>query len=359
VVLRKEIGVLASSGPLRSLGGVLSATVLVLVSCLVFAGTAQAVPEPPPPPAPPVANAAAQLADAQRDAEALTEQWHAAQDQVQAKQDEARRAQAEVEPARAEAVRAQRTMSMYRAQLDQLTSEALEGGRLDQLNALVLSKSPADFLGQMTTLDTYSAGQKAEMDHALAMVNTAKQAQDQVAVTLTQARQAADQARQAVVDIGVRKKQADVRIEQVQNLLARLTPGERAARTRSDGLPIGVILGDGKGALALKAAMTRFDMPYVWGSTGPGTFDCSGLVYWAFKRVGITLPRSSAAQSQIGRPVAKGDLRPGDLIFFYHPVSHVGIYAGDGKVLNAVQAGDVVRYTDLSKMKDYNSARRL
>jgi cell wall-associated NlpC family hydrolase len=101
------------------------------------------------------------------------------------------------------------------------------------------------------------------------------------------------------------------------------------------------------------------DKPYVWGATGPGTFDCSGLVYWAFKRLGITMPRSSSAQSQVGRPVSRANLQPGDLIFFYHPVSHVGFYAGNGKVLNAVQTGDVVRYTDLSRMKSYAGARRL
>jgi cell wall-associated NlpC family hydrolase len=70
------------------------------------------------------------------------------------------------------------------------------------------------------------------------------------------------------------------------------------------------------------------------------------------------MPRSSAAQSQVGRPVSRSELQPGDLVFFYHPVSHVGFYAGDGKVLNAVQTGDVVRYSDLSKM-NFNSARRL
>jgi len=105
--------------------------------------------------------------------------------------------------------------------------------------------------------------------------------------------------------------------------------------------------------------MTRMDKPYVWGATGPGTFDCSGLVYWAFKRLGITMPRSSSQQALVGKPVSKSDLRPGDLIFFYHPVSHVGFYAGDGKVLNAVQTGDVVRYTELSRMKSYAGARRM
>jgi cell wall-associated NlpC family hydrolase len=169
---------------------------------------------------------------------------------------------------------------------------------------------------------------------------------------------AADRARVAFREIDVRKQAADRRIGQAEALLRRLTPEERAARIEDVGLPRNVILGRNAGALALRIAMTRFSMPYIWGATGPRSFDCSGLVYWAFKKIGIIMPRSSAEQATVGRPVAKEDLRPGDLVFFYHPVSHVGFYAGDGKVLNAVQTGDVVRYSDLSKM-NFNSARRL
>ena len=362
---------MASSGPPRGmhgLGSAFASTILALVSCLVFTGTAQAVPAPPPP-APPVSggqgagssanDAAAQLDSAQHSAEALTEQWHAAQDQFQVKQIEARRAEAEVVPARAQAQRAVQVIAGYRTQLDQLTSEALTGGRLDQLNALVLSRSPDDFLDQMTALDSYSAGRKAELDHAVAMLNRARSVQNRASAVLIQARFAVAQAKRAADIIGLRKNQADQRISAVQSLLGQLTPGQRAARTATDGVPVGVTLGNNAGSLALRAAMSRFGRPYVWGATGAGTFDCSGLIYWAFKQIGITMPRSSAEQAMVGRPVAPNDLRPGDLIFFYHPVSHVGIYAGDGKVLNAVQTGDVVRYTDLSKMKNYNSARRI
>lgn len=356
---------MALSGYRRALVGVLSAMVLMLVSGLLLTGTAQADPAPPPPPpngphAVTAADAAAQLNIAQRDAEALTEQWHEAQDNLQDRKVDAHRAQAQVEPARVTAIRAQRTIATFRTQIDQLTAQALEGGRLDQLNALVLSHSPSDFLDQMTTLDIYSTQQRAELDHAVAMLKVAEQAERNVAEVVVRAQRATVAAARAAQQIGLRKRQADVRIRQVQVLLAQLTPSQRAARIVDDGVPTGVFLGGGgRGVLALRAAMTRFDSPYVWGATGPSTFDCSGLVYWAFKRVGITLPRSSAAQSQVGRPVARNDLRPGDLIFFYNPVSHVGIYAGDGKVLNAVQSGDVVRYTDLSKMRNYSGARRL
>ena len=98
--------------------------------------------------------------------------------------------------------------------------------------------------------------------------------------------------------------------------------------------------------------------PYRWGAAGPSAFDCSGLVMWAFNQVGVSLPHSSAAQSRLGTPVAKGDLQPGDLVFFYSPVSHVGIYAGNGMVLNATQTGQPVQLTKLANMP-FHSARRI
>ncbi len=82
---------------------------------------------------------------------------------------------------------------------------------------------------------------------------------------------------------------------------------------------------------------------YVWGATGPDAFDCSGLVLRAWQQAGVTLPRTSAVQSATGRPVARADLRPGDLVFFYAPVSHVGLYIGGGKMINAANPRTGVR----------------
>lgn len=349
---------MASSGYLRAVAGALSATAMAVTACIVLSTPAYGDPPAPAPP-PTASDAAKQLAVAQHDAEALTEQWHAAQDDLQARQDDAGRAQAAVAPARRAAAQADAARERFQVQVDQVATEAMEGGHLDQLNALVLSDSPSDFLDQMTTLDSFTADQKDVLDHARELVAATQRAQAAATDAVAAAQQATALARGAFQEIDVRKRAADVRIDQAEQLLGRLSPSERASRIASDGVPIGVTLGRGLGAQALKMAMTRMDRPYVWGATGPGTFDCSGLVYWAFKRLGITMPRSSSAQSRVGRPVSRANLQPGDLIFFYHPVSHVGFYAGNGKVLNAVQTGDVVRYTDLSRMKSYAGARRL
>jgi cell wall-associated NlpC family hydrolase len=109
---------------------------------------------------------------------------------------------------------------------------------------------------------------------------------------------------------------------------------------------------------AVANAMSKIGAPYKWGAAGPNAFDCSGLVTWAFKNAGVSLPRTSRAMSQVGTPVSKSDLRPGDLVFFYKPVSHVAIYIGDGKVVHASSKKSPVKVSDLSKMK-FNSARRI
>src|SRR5690606_6582649 len=109
---------------------------------------------------------------------------------------------------------------------------------------------------------------------------------------------------------------------------------------------------------ALEHAMSKIGAPYRYGAAGPNAFDCAGLVSWAFKRAGVSLPRTSRAMSKVGTPVSRDQLRPGDLVFFYKPVSHVGIYIGNGKIVHASNKKSPVKVSDMSRMK-FNSARRI
>jgi cell wall-associated NlpC family hydrolase len=109
---------------------------------------------------------------------------------------------------------------------------------------------------------------------------------------------------------------------------------------------------------ALQFAQTKIGQPYLYGGSGPERFDCSGLTSWSFKQIGITLPRASRQQATVGAPVPFDQLQPGDLVFFYQPVSHVGIYIGDGKMINAPQTGDVVKYANVNR-GNFTAARRI
>lgn len=112
------------------------------------------------------------------------------------------------------------------------------------------------------------------------------------------------------------------------------------------------------GHRAMTRALSKLGAPYRWGAAGPNAFDCSGLVSWAYQGSGVSLPRSSRAMSRVGTPVARADLRPGDLVFFYRPVSHVGIYIGAGKIVHASSRKHPVKISDMGRMK-FNSARRI
>ncbi|HEX3258404.1 MAG TPA: NlpC/P60 family protein [Pseudonocardia sp.] len=115
--------------------------------------------------------------------------------------------------------------------------------------------------------------------------------------------------------------------------------------------------GSSVGARALALAKGKLGAPYVWGAAGPSAFDCSGLIVWAYKQLGVSLPHSSATLSTMGTPVSKAALQPGDLVFFYSPVSHVGIYAGNGMVLNATQSGEPVQFSKLANLPFHNAVR--
>jgi cell wall-associated NlpC family hydrolase len=97
----------------------------------------------------------------------------------------------------------------------------------------------------------------------------------------------------------------------------------------------------------------------VWGAAGPDSFDCSGLVLFAYSAAGISLPHASAMQATMGQPVTRAQLQPGDLIAFYTPVSHIGIYTGNGQMVHAPSSGDVVKVASIDDVGTITAMRRI
>ncbi|GAA2549944.1 MULTISPECIES: C40 family peptidase [Streptomyces] len=98
-----------------------------------------------------------------------------------------------------------------------------------------------------------------------------------------------------------------------------------------------------KAEKALAFARAQIGKPYVWGATGPGSYDCSGLTQAAWKAAGVTLPRTTYDQVDAGTTVPVSQAQPGDLVFFYDDITHVGVYAGNGKMIHAPKPGTYVR----------------
>ncbi|MFF3751143.1 NlpC/P60 family protein [Streptomyces sp. NPDC002018] len=112
-----------------------------------------------------------------------------------------------------------------------------------------------------------------------------------------------------------------------------------------------------KAAKVLAFARAQIGKPYVWGASGPSSYDCSGLTQAAWREAGVALPRTTWDQVEAGTRVATGDLLPGDLVFFYDDISHVGIYIGDGMMIHAPKPGANVREESIYYMPIYGSIR--
>lgn len=114
----------------------------------------------------------------------------------------------------------------------------------------------------------------------------------------------------------------------------------------------------GSGSSVVDVAYQYLGVPYVWGGESPSGFDCSGLVTYVFRQLGVSLPHYAAAQFGYGQPVSRGDLEPGDVVFFGSSLHHVGIYVGDGNMIHAPYTGAVVRVNSVDR-SDYAGARRM
>jgi cell wall-associated NlpC family hydrolase len=110
---------------------------------------------------------------------------------------------------------------------------------------------------------------------------------------------------------------------------------------------------------AVSIAMQYLGVPYVWGGSSPGGFDCSGLVMYVYAQMGVSLPHSAAGQYYSGTPVSYSQLAPGDLVFFGQPIYHVGIYIGGGSMIHAPFEGAVVSIAGVSNVGSYSGACRI
>ena len=113
----------------------------------------------------------------------------------------------------------------------------------------------------------------------------------------------------------------------------------------------------GRAAAAVSYAMAQVGKAYVYGAAGPSAFDCSGLTMMAWAQAGVGLPHSSSAQSGTGTRVSADQLQPGDLVFYYSPISHVGMYIGNGQMVHAPNTGSVVNVTSVNFGKAVGFAR--
>jgi peptidoglycan DL-endopeptidase CwlO len=166
---------------------------------------------------------------------------------------------------------------------------------------------------------------------------------------------AAEKAQAAEVDrLAAKKAEVERAADKTRALLARMRAADRPSTPSRPSDPVAPPPsgGGGGGASGSAAAVVAYaraqvGKPYCYGGSGSACFDCSGLTMMAWQQAGVSLPHSSAAQYSVGRRVSAGELQPGDLIFYYSPISHVSVYIGNGQRISATHTGDYVRVQSL------------
>jgi cell wall-associated NlpC family hydrolase len=327
---------------------VLAGVVGILLS--VFSAVpAQAAPKT-------AAEAGRLMAARSHDLEVLTEKFDVARERLAAQERLVRSATVKMKAAYV-------VLGTAQNQVRGIARSAYTGAGNNAFATMMTSKNATDFVDRMTTLQTIAGHQDVILQTAAgaSLVATRAQATAHKAAVAARAQYNALSGQQASIKKQVAAFQADfTRLSAAEQQVA-VGGGTRASRADRPALaPSGPIVAGSQAAqIAVDTAMAQRGKPYVWAAAGPGTFDCSGLVEYAYGAAGIGLPHSAAMQSGIGQSVSRSQLRPGDLVFFYSPVSHVGIYIGNGQMVHAPTTGDVVKISNIDVMGFFAGARRL
>ncbi len=280
-----------------------------------------------------------QLERQNREADQLVEQYNQSNEALK----EIRRS---LKGLRAEASGAQDDLRKLQASLGARASAAYVQGAGSAVAAVLGSDDPAAAIARVQVLDLLAAHDGDLMDQ----LGVAGKAFDERQRNLV----AAEKAQAAEVErLQAKKAEVERAADKTRALLARMRAADRpSAPSAPPSSPVapppsGGGGGSGSAAAAVAYARAQVGKPYCYGGSGPGCFDCSGLTMMAWQQAGVSLPHSSASQYNVGRRISASELQPGDLIFYYSPISHVSIYIGGGQRISATHTGDYVRVQSL------------
>ncbi|WP_116450710.1 C40 family peptidase [Blastococcus litoris] len=317
-----------------------SRALLALSGALLAVATGVLAPAPAA--ADPATSAEAQklVQEAAQQLTAIEEQLHEAE-LIVADQQEA------ADDAAAAAASAQQALAVYAPQIRAIAQSGFTAKSQSRVAAFLTSESADELVQQMTTLDMIAV-------HTNAVVTEASQAQRAAQEAQVVADQAAAAARAGLEQLQGQQAELEEKVDAYQADFARLSAAEQAAVTtavagRSLQAPRDLPMPPGAAGAAIQTALAQVGDRYEHAAMGPDAFDCSGLTSYAYAAAGVALPHSSRAQSQLGTQVSRAELQPGDLVFFYDPISHVGLYIGNGMMVHARTYGSPVAVTSVDQ----------
>jgi cell wall-associated NlpC family hydrolase len=324
---------LASAAPRAAVG----ITTAALASVTLLGESANAAPAQPS-----ISQVKAQIDDLNQQAEVATQHYDQAKEKTATQRATANQLLAQV---------AQKTQKMNETRriLGQFATAQYRDGGLDQTTQLLLSDDPEQFLQQTHMLDRLTSTQEQALETFRTQAEQASTQRAQATASLTELTTAQSR-------LAAEKKNVQTKLAAAQKLLNSLTADQRtrlaSLNPSSSSSANYTYTGptSGRAAQAIQFALAQRGKPYVSGGTGPDAYDCSGLTQAAYRSAGISIGRTTWDQYDNGVRVSKSQLRPGDLVFFYSGISHVGIYLGNGQIVHAPHTGAVVEVAPMSWM---------
>ncbi|WP_433618679.1 NlpC/P60 family protein [Dactylosporangium sp. CA-139114] len=299
---------------------------VVTVVAVLLAGTGAAQAEPTP------AELERQIDEMWNQLEPTIEQYNQVHTQLKDNQAKAQKLQQQLQPLQAQ-------VDAAMGKISEIAVRQYKTGRLTTLQVLLSGSTPTDTLDQLTVVNAIARNERAQIQDVAAARD--RLAADKRTLDTLIARQTTEDK-----ELAAKKTQIEAKISELQKLRQQAYGGSGATGTlKPVACPVDYL--GGAGGTAAKKACELIGKPYVWGATGPKGYDCSGLTMAAWAAAGMSLRHYTKWQWEDAKPVAKADLRPGDLVFFYSDLHHVGLYVGGGWMVHAPTTGDYVRMAKL------------
>ncbi|MGH1562631.1 NlpC/P60 family protein [Mumia sp. DW29H23] len=316
-------------------------------SGLVLAATLTASPSAADPETPSLSEAQREVAKLSHEAEQANERYLELKTEVDGATKQIKKLRADVKAQQAE-------VDEVRNALAKTVTERLSSSPMGPTTQLLASDDVDEFLEGLTALQSYNSTQADRLAAFEREAGELKVRREQLSAKL-------EVISDAEKEMKKQKAKLDDRVDKAEALVASLTPAEReevydndhGGTTRGDDRPstsAPKVNASGRAKKAIDFALAQLGEPYSYGAAGPSSWDCSGLTMAAFGAAGVSLPHSSSAQSGMGSSVSRSSMSPGDLVFYYSPVSHVGIYIGNGKLVHAPRPGRSVEIVSVDLM---------
>jgi cell wall-associated NlpC family hydrolase len=245
-----------------------------------------------------------------------------------------------------------------RDQVASIVVAQYQGQALSTTSQVFLADDPDSFLSQLATIDEHNARQGqlvADLTRAVDRLEKRQALAEREVDKISETRETLAEEK-AVVDRRAAEAEAlldrleEEREQRLSRSRSRTSPQPADSAAADSAAPVEAAPASGRAGAAVQYALAQVGDAYVYGAAGTSAFDCSGLTMMAWAAAGVSLPHSSSAQMGSGASVSTSALQPGDLVFYYSPVSHVGIYIGNGQVAHAANPSTGVRVDPVGSM---------